>query len=451
MHTIPVLDHGAWPNRGPLFSRRRFATAGLGALAACASPGPHPTPGLASLSADLETYVSFGPKNAGGSGDAAVGAWIETRLAGEGFDVERHPVEALAIEQQTPSLVVGEARAPVATHWTGPTGSFASASGPIEVWGAPAGMFAAPRPGHAQPIIIAHLPVQRWSSVEQPAIRQIVERAFAQGAAGLVLVTHGPTRELIALNRRLAPQAPGPIALMAPRAWPAIETALRANVGPSGTLEFNAVENRRQAFNVVARLDRSAPSTIVVSTPRSGWTECGGERGPGIGVFLALAAWAPRAFARHNLLFVCTSAHEFENAGAAAMLEELAPAPEATALWLHLGAGFAARDWHEMGGELQPLSSSDPQRFLAASPHLLTKARAAFAGLAGLETPYSIERGAAGELSHIIAAGYPAIMGMLGAHRFHHVAGDDMRCVQPSHVADVLEGTTLAMRAVLHP
>jgi hypothetical protein len=405
------------------------ASAGL--LAGCATvSSPESSREYSTIAADLETYVNFGPKNAGGPGDTAAGAWIETQLAAAGFAVERQAIAALAIEERDPALIVNGARVAVAAHTLGSARAVQRISAPLRVWGANA-----PGADAGGAIVVAHLPQQRWSSAEQPAVRQLIERAFTHNAAALVLVTHGPTRELIKLNRRLDPPVqPGPVALIAPRAW--ADAAPR--VDGEAVLELNAREQAREAFNVVARLDRGAPSTLIVSTPRSGWTMCAGERGPGIAAFLALADWAPRAIPTHNLLFLCTSAHEFENAGNAAIIEEFAPRPEQTAFWLHLGAGFAARDWHEAGGQLTPLPSADPQRFLVTSPHLLETARTTFAGLGGLEAPYSSERGASGELSNIIAAGYPAVAGMLGTHRFHHVAQDDMRCIDPAHTHAVI-------------
>ena len=414
-------------------SRRALLAAGTLALSGCASAGKARSQSMEEqVGADLAAYVAFGEKNAGGAGDTATGAWIEARLVSAGFSTQRHTLGAAAIEGRDPVIEIGGMRLPVVAHTFGPGGGFDSIQAPLQVWGAPSIAV-----DSAGAIVVAHLPNQRWSSAEQPAIRQTIERAFSQDAVALVLVTHGPTRELIKLNRRLQPAPrPGPVALLAPRDWGQI--AASAIAAPTAVLALRAIERTREAFNVIGRLDRGAPSTIIVSTPRSGWTTCAGERGPGIAAFLALAQQAPRRFPRHNLFFLCTSSHEFENAGNAAIIEQLAPAPEQTALWLHLGAGFAARDWHESGGQLAPLPSADPQRFLITSPHLLETARAAFTGLPGLEAPYSTEGGGAGELSNIIAAGYAAVIGLLGAHRFHHVAQDDMRCVDAMQVSDAI-------------
>jgi hypothetical protein len=38
---------------------------------------------------------------------------------------------------------------------------------------------------------------------------------------------------------------------------------------------------------------------------------------------------------------------------------------------------------------------------------------------------------------------------MFGAHRFHHTALDDMRCVEPSHTEEVLMRTQLLLDAAI--
>jgi hypothetical protein len=52
---------------------------------------------------------------------------------------------------------------------------------------------------------------------------------------------------------------------------------------------------------------------------------------------------------------------------------------------------------------------------------------------------YPTGRGAAGELTAILAAGYNRAAGNFGAHRFHHVAEDDARCVDAMLAAPVVE------------
>jgi hypothetical protein len=397
-----------------------------------------------SIEDDLRTYASFGPKHAGGEADEACGGWLQHRLETLGYVCERQPIEAETITERDPQLIVGDARAEVVTHCLGAQAGFMSATRPLRVWGAPA--IGGPIPAGA--IVVAHLPTQRWSSAQHPTVRALIARAFEAGSSALVLITLGPSRELIRLNRPLeAGRQPGPIALMAPGEWARIAPAVDASA--SATLSLNAQRAQRRAFNLVARRDVGSGRWLVVSTPRSGWGPCAGERGPGIAAFLHLAQWAVDRFPSLNLAFVSTSSHEYENAGGQTFLNDGAPAPDATALWLHLGAGFATRDWHEAGSRLLPLPSADPQRFLVVSDAFVESARAGFAGVAGLEAAYPTSRGGAGEVQEVLEKGYDPVIGMFGAHRFHHTAQDDLRCVDPAHSAEVVSRLRPLLQAML--
>ena len=150
---------------------------------------------------------------------------------------------------------------------------------------------------------------------------------------------------------------------------------------------------KRTAYSLVASLVRG-PRQIVVSTPFSGWTQCAGERGPGIATLLALVPWLKQAKPSHSITFIATSGHELGDLGMRDVLAHAAPDPSTVDSWFHLGAGFAARDWYETPIGLVPMKSADPQRYLLASDTLRGQAAAAFQGLPGLETVrFVTERG----------------------------------------------------------
>src|SRR5262249_24497418 len=162
-------------------------------------------------------------------------------------------------------------------------------------------------------------------------------------------ITNGPTRKVIALNadgRR--PMFQGPVALIAPEnAGPFLATALQRQ---ESRLTVEGEGGQRPAFNFVGRIDKGKNRWLAVSTPRSGWSTCGAERGPGVAVWLNLARWMPAAFPDHDLAFVCNTGHEYEYLGAAEAMKAISPPPASTAFWLHLGANVAARDWRDQAG-----------------------------------------------------------------------------------------------------
>jgi len=415
-------------------SNRRQFLAVSAALSGGASAAVVPALPRDSVAEDLRTYIGFGAKQAGGAGDMKCGAWLGGELERLGFKVERQSFSAPFFEPARCSLSCGGASA---TLWpqpivvqTGPSGvtgplvridRFGLADGPL-----------------AGSIALVDLPYGRWSSATAKAIRDPVAAAFKAGARGVVVITNGPTGRIIALNADgRNPMFDGPVALLAPDDA-GLFLAAAARHEPA-TLVVQGTGGRRPAYNLIGRIDRAKPRWLVVSTPRSGWYGCAGERGPGIAIWLWLARWSSAAVRDHNLAFVCNSGHEYEYLGAAEALRQVAPRPADTHFWLHLGAGIAARDWHELPGKWFPLPSVDPQRFLSLSPSLLPLARRVFAGHAGYEAPYASDVLAAGELVEIMSAGYANVAGVFGSHRYHHVAEDDKRCVSAESVAATAE------------
>ena len=410
---------------------RRAVLAGAGLVAAAPAAAQAPRTAAADtteVQRILERYPGFGGKASGGPGDTASGAWLEGELKALGYATSRQAIEVpaydgdaiLSVDPQTRAALIPQAHVVP----TGPDGLTA----PLFVAGQGRGV--------AGGIALVVLPHARWSTAKGP-VEPRVKAAVGEGAAAVVLVTTGPTGEACALNTPVeAPLFDRPVAVLAPKdSAPFLAAAAK---GASARLQMSGRSYRRPAFNVTAKLDRGSAKTLVISTPRSGWFGCAGERGTGLAAWLLLATWAARAKLPVNVALIATSGHEYEYAGGERFIAEVAPKPRDTALWVHFGANVAARDWHERGPILSPLPSADPQRILAASPQLLAAAKAAFAGLPGLEAPYATDpTQTAGELASILKAGYDPIIGIFGSHRFHHTRSDDLRCVSAPLVPPV--------------
>ena len=403
---------------------------------AAAVAGATETSSPNAIADDLATYIGFGSKQSGGKGDTACGHWLASELETAGFAVERPSISVPYFDPADCQIVVGDAHASLWPH-------------PIVVPTPPQGvqgpMVRVDSEGRADSslagaIALVDLPYNRWTS----ALAKPIETAFAKGAKAVVVITNGPTDKIIALNTDgRSSMFAGPVGLLAPEDAAAfLEAAIKQT---TATVTLTGKGGRRPAFNIIGRMDRGKGRWLVVSTPRSGWFGCAGERGGGIAAWLDLARRAPLMLPDHNLAFLCNSGHEYEYLGAEEALKAVAPKPADTHFWLHLGANLAARDWHEGLFGLSPLPGTDSQRYLVVSPPLLATAQRLFKGLAGLEGPYPSDKLSAGELTAIIAAGYPSVAGVFGVHRFHHVADDDERCIDASSVA----ATTAAFRNLL--
>src|SRR5436190_7192474 len=310
---------------------RRDLFVGAGALAAAATASEaRAAPGDAAwLQAVLERFAGFGVKASGGPGDTTSGTWLEGDLTALGFRCERQAFEVPYAEVRTATLATGERRATVFPQAIVKTTGRGGLSGPLRLAGGEGRLDGA--------IALIVLPYRRWASMAEPAVSSPLADAFGRGAAAAVLVTTGPTGEAIALN--VSATKPGfqkPVAILAPKdAAPFVAAAAG---GQAATLTVDADSGRRPAFNLIARLDRGAGQTLIVTTPRSGWFTCAAERGAGLAAWLSLAHWLAAAKPNANLEFVATSGHEYIYYGGEQYLEHRAPKPAATRLWVHIRA-----------------------------------------------------------------------------------------------------------------
>lgn len=407
------------------------APLGFEATAAAAATGDGSMFGPERLFADVKAYAEAGNKRSGGPGDRWTADWTAQRLEAAGFAVERQAFEVPWFDADICEITLGEIKLDLAVQHLAVETTPAGVEAPLSL--AEAG-------GRLDgTIAVIRLPFRRWSSLLDRAAREPLADALSRGAIAVILVTTGPTGEALLLNAPAdEPLSDRPLALLAPRrAAPVIEAARH---GRRARLTLTGRGGRRQAENVVGRVIRAGRPWIVVSTPRSGWTDCAGERGPGIAIWLALADWMPRIFKDHSLLFLSNSGHEYENLGAAHVVDSIGPPADETDLWLHLGANVAARDYQETPSALLPLPSADPYRFLMTSAAFVERARVIFKGQPGLEMAYPSSQGTAGELAEIVAAGYARHAGIFGAHRHHHSPTDTIEVVAPEPLAVTARG-----------
>lgn len=386
----------------------------------------------------LDCYCRLGDKRAGSPGDQAAVAWIAEELSELDYRVTVEGFTATWSSAGATYLAWSGGAVPLISHPASPAGRLV---GPMT-----RRLAEVTDPGPAGTVAVLDLPHARWSSARDGRIQDWVSSAVDRGAKAVVLVTHGPSGLAVPLNTGLTgDDFPVPVAILSPRD----AIAIPVGDGVEATFRVERNDEPREVFNVVGRIDRGAGRTLVLSTPRSGWSTCVGERGSGLAAWLLLVEEAARSIPDVDILALCTTAHE---RGYAGMREHLSrePAPvDRTALWVHIGANAATKDWREVPGGLIPIPSADPQRFLAVSPSLLNAARDSFAGAPGLEAPHDVNDGAGGELGDIARAGYPSVVGVFGAHRFHHTATDDLSCVSADLCIDLADRMLHLIRSTL--
>lgn len=396
-----------------------LAIASTAATGSAAAPSPRVSRGGHSLMDDVVHYAGLGPHITGSTGNLAALAWIESRLQSLGFSVERQPVsfpdhDVTRAQLGSGALQVdGIAQRPLCpTAGSGLAARLALAQG-----------IARDDALHGT-IAVLRLPYARHSSILEARIAGPMAATLDSGVAGLVLVTQGPSGEALALNAPLVHRVSAvPTIVVAPRDSRDILAA--AARGDPATLRIDGTTITATSANLIAR--RPGPGRlVVVTTPLSGWFSCAGERGSGIAAFLRLAEMLAARRPAANLMFVGLVGHERENVGGEHFMVDRAPAPDEVRLWLHIGANFAARDWHEVSDTLlAPLPAADAQRYLLAPAEWLDRIRPALRGLPGLEMPYPATAATAvGEARPILRRGHTRFMTVFGAHRLHHARTD---------------------------
>ncbi|MDB5497124.1 MAG: hypothetical protein JWP28_1155 [Phenylobacterium sp.] len=394
-----------------VIDRRGAVLAGLGLWAGgavAARAAADPLSGRA-LYADVKTYAQFGEHRTATAGDDAATTWLEPMLSAAGYAVERQAFDYPVFELARAELAVGGRTIAGFPYWTPRTTPPGGVTGALSVHG---------EPGR---VALVDLPPGSGSGLNAPPPAQIAEAA-ASGAVAVVAITENPLGELSALNRA-AKAEPWrvPVLLAAGREGAALKAAAAAGTPATVWLEGRTVT--RTAHNVVGRRARPGKH-LVLSTPKSGWFHCAGERGSGIAIWLGLARWLA-ASTDHNLTVVAASGHEFDGYGGHIFTETLAPKPADTKLWLAIGANVAAYDFALQDGEIMRQAGPQPGRILACSDALIPLAAKAFAGQPGYATPFDIDqRKPPGEVALFQSLGYAPLIGLVAGHPLHHTRRD---------------------------
>ena len=430
----------------PRHLRREGMLALAVALGAASGGGAQDPPRLAAerLLADVETYHGFGIHRTAHPGDLRTSAWLAERLRAAGLEARSHDfalrqlfLDEASIEDERGRIEAFPIWLPRTTPPEGvrgrlvlvdPTTAASEIQGRV-AWLRPAGGAAA---------------------------RAALDRKALEAGAAAILVetTDGAGLGLLqAINAERAyvdRERPVPTVVFGAADTP----RLRQSVGREVSVRITGrMVERAEASNVYAtRVVDEDADWIVVSTPSSGWFTCAGERGPGIAMLLALAEWVggrsavPGAGLNYlNYMFVATSGHELDYLGARLFHEaHLAPPPERTRAWLHIGAQIATPPWQDEAGVLRP-TDRVVAGTLQATEDLAESLRDAFAHLPmfTLRTDTRI-----GEFRDLVEHGYRGLGIVGGSNPWFHVPGDDPRGVHGETLAEVTAAMATALLAV---
>lgn len=360
----------------------------------------------------VREYDALGIHRTATPTDDATSHWLQRRLTAAGLAAELQTFPAPLFVPQTCQIAVGGETIPAFPGWPVKATPAAGVTGPLAVAGG--GDLA----GKIALLTVTREPGGTWAA---PGVGDAAMRAARSGALAVAVVTENPTDDVVALNTIFARfDWPVPVVLVAGRH--AGKLASAASAGAAATLvSVGDFTPDAPATNVVARR-RGRGQTLVVSTPKSGWFHCAGERATGLAVFLDTANWLVRR-TDADLVFVAFAGHELNFLGAQ-HFRPLAPPPAQTEVWLHIGANVAMQPLSVTHGVITPTRASGPQRFVSANPQVLAAAGAAFTADAGYApaTPM-VEANAGGELS-VFHPDYPMLAGLIGANPLFHTPLD---------------------------
>jgi hypothetical protein len=276
--------------------------------------------------------------------------------------------------------------------------------------------------------------------------RAAVAAAATRAPEAIIVTVDNPADEIFAYNvTQEDPAWPVPVIVVAAKHRDLLAAAEQRGDNVSITVKGRYGSNIASR-NVVARLDRGANRTIVVSTPLTGWFVSTCERGPGIANFLALARWAVVQRFDVNFVFVATTGHEIGHGGMEVFLPDGAPPPEATLAWVHFGASNACYEWERTAEGFRRIDRVDAAaRLLVLSPSLAAPLKAAFAGVPVV----TLDKTVVGELREVKAAGYPDFFGMAGPHHFFHTPNDTLEGTGPDILEPVARAFARAVEAIV--
>jgi acetyl esterase/lipase len=393
------------------------------------SPAHSPLPDGAAMHEWVKTYAALGEHRAASEVDAKTAAWLaeELRLAGLKVTFQEFTVPQFQLKEVRVTVagkaVVAFPRWPVRAT----TGTV---SGPLAKENAPS----------LQGRVVL---LDEGRALRRSADARLKKLADG-GALGVMQIAANSEGDFAAENVSKPAERPLPIPVVVVGTRDREFLQAAAERGDAASIVIAGEwQPQAKARNVIGTLERG-PRRIVVSTPYSGWFRCGGERGSGLAVFLALAQWAAKGDSQTSFTFVANSAHELGYAGMVAFLDGPAPPPQDVLVWLHLGANVALLP------EARPASGDRKTRLFTSRSDWEPLLTEAMRDVAELLRSSDRSRGVTppqpnGELRFVLPKGYFGLNLAGGGNRWMHAPGDGSETTGPS----VLEPVARALAAAL--
>jgi hypothetical protein len=173
--------------------------------------------------------------------------------------------------------------------------------------------------------------------------KPVLEAIRLSAHAAVVLVTKGkrPGLSLSNASRFRQPSGPPVIQVSESEGEWLLE---RVASGVQAVVVAEIARRTTRAYNVTLEIPGTDPNLapVVVSTPRSGWWQCAGERGGGIACWLETLRALIEAPRERSCLFVAVTGHELGFLGMRSYLARRPRLLQTCHRWLHFGANLGA-------------------------------------------------------------------------------------------------------------
>jgi hypothetical protein len=399
-------------------NRRYFCASSLVLLAAANSPPKR------DLRNDVARYIGLGEHRAGTTVERKTARWLEKRLAALGYQTRQEAFPIRTISEPSGILTVGKMQIAAFPQWYPPEGVFGRQ---IE-----ARLVRTGDSGSTGAILVVPEPVPNMGNWNK-SLDVLVEQAHQSGASAIIMAVNSTSGDLFVCNQHSEHALPLPVALIAKHDLAAcVEAAVR---GETGRLRLSGQSIETKALNIVASKSGQG-KMIVISTPLTGWFRCGGERGPGIALWLRMAAFLAQT--TRPVLLLGNGSHEIGHLGMDHALKNYVPSLDDVAIWLHFGASIAATRLDAQYGIKSPqvvIGTAATEGL--ARQHLLP-----------LMTSYATGNAAApGEAGQVLGAGYERFVGMIGTFPAFHTQQDNGDAIDFDHLERVAKGAEALLTA----
>jgi hypothetical protein len=372
------------------------------------------------LSDDVAHYVKLGEHRAGTEVELQTAQWLKQRLQGLSYATKLDPFPIETLLQPSGQLRVGDFTVNTFPQWLPPATSL---NQPMSNRIIPLDAI------DTTPAIRIVTKAIAFTANWIPRLDAIVAQAKAKNAVALVIAIEHSAEGLFVCNQHSHEAFPIPVALIGKRDLQTLVENSQLSSGPQAQLQINGKLTKANGCNVVAQKS-GVGKTIVISTPLTGWFHCGAERGPGIALWLRVAAMLSTS--QRPILLLGTGSHEVGHFGMEHALAQAIPKPNEVALWLHFGASLGAT-------KLDTQFRFKSPQALVGRPATEAIAKATLSANLPIYVPGNATT--LGEAGQVIAAGYEQFVGMSGFFPGFHTAEDKGESIDFEILEKIAQGS----------